>query len=100
LYCLYTHWSPTRRSSDLVAGAVLGVVLGYGGTALIDALAPKLTATVGASNAASVTGAGRILGAGATQALTGAGHSVSVTLTAPVDRKSTRLNSSHQIISY
>ena len=28
-------------------GAVLGVALGYGGTALIDALAPKLTATVG-----------------------------------------------------
>jgi putative ABC transport system permease protein len=67
-----------------VGGAVLGVALGYGGTALIDALAPKLTATVGASNAASVTGAGRFLGAGATQALTGAGHSVSVTLSAPV----------------
>ena len=67
-----------------IGGAVLGVALGYAGTALIDALAPKLTATVGASNAASVTGAGRILGAGATQALTGAGHSVSVTLTAPV----------------
>lgn len=67
-----------------VGGAVLGVALGYGGTALIDALAPKLTATVGASNAASVTGAGRILGPGAAQALTGAGHSVSVTLTAPV----------------
>ena len=42
-----------------VGGAVLGVALGYGGTALIDALAPKLTATVGASNAASVRGAGR-----------------------------------------
>ncbi len=31
-----------------------------------------------------MTGAGRILGAGAAQALTGVGHSVSVTLTAPV----------------
>jgi len=67
-----------------VGGAVLGVALGYGGTALIDALAPKLTATVGASNAASVRGAGRLLGADAAQALTGAGHSVSVTLNAPV----------------
>jgi hypothetical protein len=67
-----------------VGGAVLGVALGYGGSALINALAPKLTATVGASNAASVAGAGRFLGAGATQALTGAGHSVSVTLSAPV----------------
>ena len=67
-----------------VGGAVLGVALGYGGTALIDALAPKLTATVGASNAASVRGAGRFLGADAAQALTGAGHSVSVTLSAPV----------------
>ena len=63
-----------------VGGAVLGVALGYGGTALIDALAPKLTATVGASNAASVTGPAALLGADAAQALTGAGHSVSVTL--------------------
>ena len=46
-----------------VGGAVLGAALGYGGAALIDALAPKLTATVGASNAASVKGAGRFLGA-------------------------------------
>src|SRR5256885_1410201 len=67
-----------------VGGAVLGVALGYGGTALIDALAPKLTATVGASNAASVRRAGRLLGADAAQALTDAGHSVSVTLNAPV----------------
>ncbi len=67
-----------------VGGAVLGVGLGYGGTALIDALAPKLTATVGESNAASVTGPGRVLGSGAAQALAGAGHTVSVTLTAPV----------------
>jgi len=67
-----------------VGGAVLGVALGYAGTALIDAVAPTLTATAGASNAASVTGAGRILGSGAAQALAGAGRSVSVTLTAPV----------------
>jgi putative ABC transport system permease protein len=67
-----------------VAGAVAGVGLGYGGTALIDKLAPKLTATVGASNAASVSGPGRLLSPGAAQALSGAGHSVSVTLSAPV----------------
>jgi ABC-type antimicrobial peptide transport system permease subunit len=67
-----------------VAGAVIGVALGYGGTALIDTLAPKLTATVGASNAASVSGPGRLLSPGAAQALSGTGHSVSVTLSAPV----------------
>ncbi|HEX5297962.1 MAG TPA: FtsX-like permease family protein [Streptosporangiaceae bacterium] len=66
------------------AGAVIGVALGYGGTALIDTLAPKLTATVGASNAASVSGPGRLLSPGAAQALSGAGHSVSVTMSAPV----------------
>jgi ABC-type antimicrobial peptide transport system permease subunit len=66
------------------AGAVLGIGLGYAGSALIDALAPKLTATVGASNAASVTGPGRLLGSGAAQALAGVGRTVSVTLTAPV----------------
>jgi putative ABC transport system permease protein len=66
------------------AGAVIGVALGYGGTAVIDALAPKLTATVGASNAAAVSGPGRLLNPGAAQALSGAGHSVSVTLSAPV----------------
>jgi len=67
-----------------VAGAVIGVAIGYGGTALIDKLAPKLTATVGASNAASVSGPGRLLSPSVTQALSGAGHSVSVILTAPV----------------
>jgi ABC-type lipoprotein release transport system permease subunit len=65
-------------------GAVLGVLLGYGGAALIGALAPDLTATVGASNAAAVSGPGRFLGSGAAQALAGAGHTVSVALTAPV----------------
>jgi len=70
-----------------VGGAVIGVGLGYAGTALIDKLAPKLTATVGASNAASVAGPGRALGPGAAsvaQALAGSSHTVSVTLTAPV----------------
>jgi putative ABC transport system permease protein len=70
-----------------IAGGVLGVGLGYAGIALIDKLAPKLTATVGASNAASATGPGRALGAGTggvAQTLDGTSHTVSVTLTAPV----------------
>jgi putative ABC transport system permease protein len=70
-----------------IAGAVVGVGLGYGGAALIDKLAPKLSATVGPSNSASVTGPGRALGSAsssALKALTSTSHTVSVTLTAPV----------------
>jgi putative ABC transport system permease protein len=70
-----------------VVGGALGVVLGFGGVALIDKLAPKLSATVGASNGHSVTGPGQ--GAGvrsAIESLTAASHTVSVTLTAPVTR--------------
>ena len=44
----------------------------------------QIAAGTKASNAASVTGPGRVLGSGAAQALAGAGHTVSVTLTAPV----------------
>lgn len=70
-----------------VVGGALGVALGFGGAALIDTLAPKLSATVGASNGPSVAGPGR--GAGvrsAIESLTNATHTVSVTLTAPVTR--------------
>jgi len=70
-----------------IAGAVVGVGLGYAGAALIDKLAPKLSATVGSSNAPSVTGPGRALGSAgssALKALTSTSHTVSVTLTAPV----------------
>lgn len=70
-----------------IIGAAAGVALGYGGAALIDALAPRLSATVGASNAASVSGPGRAPGSGASsviRAIEGSGHTVSVTLTAPV----------------
>jgi putative ABC transport system permease protein len=70
-----------------LAGGAVGVALGYGGTVLIDKLAPKLSATVGASNAASATGPGQAAGAGvnsALKALTTTTHTVSVTLTAPV----------------
>jgi putative ABC transport system permease protein len=73
-----------------IAGGVIGAGIGYGGAALINTLAPKLSATVGASNTASVAGVsgpGRALGAGgggALQSLADPVHTVSVTLTAPV----------------
>jgi putative ABC transport system permease protein len=70
-----------------VVGGAVGVGLGYAGAALIDKLAPKLSATVGSTNAASVSGPGRALGTAASntlKALTSSSHTVSVTLTAPV----------------
>jgi putative ABC transport system permease protein len=70
-----------------VIGGVVGVGLGYGGAALIDKLAPRLSATVGASSAASVVPPGRTLSESASnaiRALTDTSHTVSVTLTAPV----------------
>jgi putative ABC transport system permease protein len=69
-----------------VAGGALGIGLGYGSAILIDKLAPKLSATVGPSNAASVTGPGPAGGSvkSAIRALTTTTHTVSVTLTAPV----------------
>ncbi len=70
-----------------VAGGAAGVALGYAGVTVIDKLAPKLSATVGPANGASVTGPGQ--GGGGTirsalQDLTTSAHTVSVTLTAPV----------------
>jgi putative ABC transport system permease protein len=70
-----------------IAGAAIGVCLGYAGTILIDKLAPKLSATVTPPGTTSVTGPGRALGAagsGTLKALTSTTHTVSVTLTAPV----------------
>ena len=71
-----------------IAGGAAGVALGYAGVTVIDKLAPKLSATVGTANGASVTGPGQ--GGGGTirsalQDLTTSAHTVSVTLTAPVD---------------
>jgi len=63
-----------------IIGAAAGVGLGFGGAALIDRLAPKLSATVGPASPASVSGSGRALGAGALKALDGSSH----TVTAPV----------------
>jgi ABC-type lipoprotein release transport system permease subunit len=65
-----------------VVGGVAGVALGYGGATLIDKLAPKLSAIVGASSApTSVSGVAAKL----TQQISSAStHTVYVTLTAPV----------------
>jgi putative ABC transport system permease protein len=62
-----------------VAGGAAGVALGYGGAAVIDKLAPKLSAT--SSSPASLSGgAGKL-----SQQVSGAAaHTVYVTLTAPV----------------
>jgi ABC-type lipoprotein release transport system permease subunit len=65
-----------------VFGGVAGVALGYGGTALIDRLAPKLSAIVGApAPPASVSG---VAGKLAQQVSSATTHTVYVTLTAPV----------------
>lgn len=70
-----------------IAGGAAGVGLGYAGAALIDRLAPDLTATAGSGNAPTVSGAGQALGPGlrgALGVLTTGSHTVSVPLTAPV----------------
>jgi ABC-type lipoprotein release transport system permease subunit len=65
-----------------VIGGVAGVALGYGGAALIDKFAPKLSAIVGAPSApAAFTG---VTGKLAQQVSSAATHTVYVTLTAPV----------------
>jgi putative ABC transport system permease protein len=68
-----------------ILGGAAGIALGYAGATLIDHLAPKLSATIGAASAASVGGGA--LGGKATGALKALGntpHTVSVALTAPV----------------
>jgi putative ABC transport system permease protein len=64
-----------------IIGGIAGVGFGFGGAALIDKLAPKLSATVGPSSAASAAGTGK---GGALRALGNTAHTVSVTLSAPV----------------
>ena len=65
-----------------VVGGAAGVALGYGGAALIDKLAPKLSASTGpGAAAATVSGAAGKL---AQQVSSAATHTVYVTLTAPV----------------
>lgn len=65
-----------------VIGGIAGVGIGFGGAALIDRLAPKLSATVGAGSAASAAGTGK--GGGALKALGDTANTISVTLSAPV----------------
>jgi putative ABC transport system permease protein len=60
-------------------GGIAGIAAGFGGAALIDKLAPKLSATVGAPNGASVSGHGALKSLG-----NNTPHTVSVTLSAPV----------------
>ena len=63
-----------------VIGGVAGVALGFGGAALVDALAPSLTASTGASTGTAAPGGGAAAGGG----IASAARSVSVHLTAPV----------------
>jgi putative ABC transport system permease protein len=65
-----------------IFGGAAGVGLGYGGAALIDKLAPKLTAITGADNNAAPVGLGSA--ANLVKALTSTTRTVTVTLTAPV----------------
>ena len=61
-----------------IFGGAAGVALGYAGAAVIDKLAPKLSATVSSGTAAPAAGGGAL------QSLVHTTHTVSVTLTAPV----------------
>jgi ABC-type antimicrobial peptide transport system permease subunit len=68
-----------------IFGGAAGIGLGYAGAALIDHLAPKLSATIGPASAA--TAGGGALGGKASGGLKSLGntpHTVSVSLTAPV----------------
>ena len=64
-------------------GGVAGVALGFGGAALVQALAPPLTASTQASTPAGAGGAGGP-GGGFARAAQSTIHTVSVHLTAPV----------------
>jgi putative ABC transport system permease protein len=68
-----------------ILGGAAGIGLGYAGAALIDHLAPELSATIGAASTTSV-GGGSLGGqaSGALKALGNTTHTVSVALTAPV----------------
>lgn len=65
-----------------IVGGAAGVALGYGGAALIDKLAPKLSAIAGGSTPSAV-GSG-VAGKLAQQISSATTHTVYVTLTAPV----------------
>ena len=65
-----------------ILGGAAGIGLGYAGAALIDQLAPKLTATIGPASTPSAGGGA--FGSKALKALSNTPHTVSVALTAPV----------------
>jgi len=69
----------------LIGGAA-GVALGFGGAALVQALAPPLTATTGTAATGASGGAAGAAGpaAGLARAASATSHTVSVHLTAPV----------------
>ena len=69
-----------------IAGGAAGIALGYADAALIDHLAPKLSATIGSPASSASVGGGSLGGkaSGALKALGNTSHTVSVALTAPV----------------
>jgi putative ABC transport system permease protein len=68
-----------------VAGAVLGVALGVGGAALVTAMAPKLSATVGENPGSPAPTNLTLNGSGSSRSpAAGFDHTVAVHLTAPV----------------
>jgi ABC-type lipoprotein release transport system permease subunit len=71
-----------------IIGGIAGVALGYGGAALVQSLAPPLTAATAATSSGGPAGAagqgGPGGGGGLARAASAASHSVSVHLTAPV----------------
>jgi ABC-type lipoprotein release transport system permease subunit len=64
-----------------VIGGVAGVGVGYGAAAIVQAVAPPLTATAGAPAAGA---GGQFGGGGLARGASAAAHTVSVHLTAPV----------------
>src|SRR5207244_9922593 len=80
------HSFPTRRSSDLALAVLQGAFAAMGGSVPSDSTANGTVTTVAGSQTES--GSVIILTRGTDQT------------SEQIDRKSTRLNSSHQIISY
>ena len=72
-----------------IAGGIAGIALGYGGAALVQSLAPPLTASTVPATASGAAGPGATGGSlggggGLARAASSASHTVSVHLTAPV----------------
>jgi putative ABC transport system permease protein len=84
-------WKSTRIIAQLtaellvvgIAGAAIGIALGFAGAGVIDAIAPKLSATV-ASNPGSAPATNTMIGAGGIQhpIAQGAEHTIAVHLSA------------------